>query len=83
MKSKEQKRAEAQARQNAHSWQRVDVPLDMPFLAGGYTQTDWDVLCRANRDWEDYDHLWESCETLEEQYDFFVEELLFTKPYWA
>ena len=64
-KSKEQKREEARQRQNAYSWQRVDVPLDMPFL------------------WEDYDHKWESCESIEEQYDFLTEECLLTKPYWA
>lgn len=82
-KSKEQKREEARQRQNAYSWQRVDVPVDMPYLCGGYTQTDWDLLTRQHIDWEDYDHRWESCESLEEQYDFLKEEFLYTKPYWA
>ena len=85
-KSKEQKREEARQRQNAYSWQRVDVPLDMPFLCGGYTQTDWDLLTRANwtlDDMENWEYMWESCESLEEQYDFLTEDTLATKPYWA
>jgi len=85
-KSKEQKREEARMRQNAHSWQRVDIPLDMPFLAGGYTKTDWDCLVRGNMsddEIEALDYMWESCETLEEQHDYFKDQLLSTKPYWA
>lgn len=76
-KSKEQRRAEAQARQNAHSWQRVDIPLDMPFLAGGYTQTDWDILNGAMVDLEFY---YDYCKTPSEQYNY-IERT--TKPYWA
>lgn len=83
MKSKEQKREEARQRQNAHGLQRVKVPVDMPYLCGGYTQTDWDLLVEAGRDWELYDHLWEACRNLEEQYDFLTGDCQSTKPWWA
>lgn len=82
-KSKEQKREEARQRQKAHGWQRVNIPLDIPFLCGGYTQTDWDLLIRAHTDWEDYDHRWEVCDSIEEQYDFLAAWRLHTKPFWA
>ena len=82
-KSKEQKREEARQRQNAYNWQRVDVPVDMPYLCGGYTQTDWDLLVKKYTDWESYDCAWAACRTLEEQYDLLTEETLSTKPWWA
>jgi hypothetical protein len=82
MKSKEQKREEARQRQNAHGLQRVEVPVDMPYLCGGYTQTDWDLLVK-NTDWEYFEYAWDGCRTLEEQYDFLTEETLATKPWWA
>ena len=85
-KSKKQKREEALQRQNAYRSQRVEIPSDMPFLCGGYTKADWDLLTRANwtlDDIENWEYMWESCESLEEQYDFLVEECLNTKPCWA
>ena len=83
MKRKEQKREDARQRQNAYSWQRVDVPVDMPYLCGGYTQTDWDLLTKKYIDWEDYDYFWEYCDSLEEQYDFLTRFAQYTKPWWA
>ena len=85
-KSKKQKREEALQRQNAYRSHSVEIPSDMPFLCGGYTQSDWDLLTRANwtlDDMENWEYMWESCESLEEQYDFLTEEYLGTKPYWA
>lgn len=68
---------------DAYTMRIIDEQHDMPFLAGGYTQADWDLLIKGYTDWEDYDHRWESCKSLEEQYDFLTEECLSTKPYWA
>lgn len=49
----------------------------MPFLAGGYTQADWDILNGALVDWEYY---YDYCDTPEARHSYIE---WWTKPYWA
>ena len=63
---------------NLYSMRRAEEgAIDMPFLAGGYTQADWDILNGALFDMEYYD---DYCETPSERYNY-IEWV--TKPYWA
>lgn len=62
---------------NAYSLRRASEPLDMPFIAGGYTQADWDILNGALFDREYYD---DYCETPQGRSNY-IEWI--TKPYWA
>ncbi len=62
---------------NSYSHWRVNQSIDMPFLAGGYTQTDWDILNGAMFNREYYD---DYCDTPSDRADY-IER--WTKPYWA
>ena len=61
---------------NAYTMRIVDEPHNMPFIAGGYTQADWNILNGAFIDREFYDDI----ETPEGRY-YYIEWT--TKPYWA
>ena len=61
---------------NAYSMSIVDEPHDMPFLAGGYTQADWDILNGAMIDREMFDVI----ETPNGRSEYIS---WWTKPYWA
>ena len=62
---------------NAYTMNIIDEPIDMPFLAGGYTQADWDILNGALVDWEYY---YDYCDTPEARHSYIE---WWTKPYWA
>lgn len=55
----------------------LDEPQDMPFLAGGYTQADWDIVNGALFDIEFFQ---DYCDTPSSEANY-IEEV--TKPYWA
>lgn len=62
---------------NAYSAWRANKPISMPFIAGGYTQADWDILNGAMFDREYYD---DYCDTPLSRSEYIE---LVTKPYWA
>lgn len=62
---------------NRYTMSIIDEPITMPFLAGGYTQADWNILNGALFDIEYYD---DYCETPSER-SAYIEWA--TKPYWA
>lgn len=62
---------------NAYTMRIVDEPHDMPFIAGGYTQADWDILNGVLIDVEYYD---DYCDTPTSRAQY-IEQ--WTKPYWA
>lgn len=62
---------------DAYSVWRSKTPRDMPFLAGGYTQADWDILNGAMFDREYFDDF---CDTPSSRSEYIE---LVTKPYWA
>ena len=62
---------------NAYTMRIVDEPHDMPFLCGGYTQADWNILNGALFDMEYYD---DYCDTPSSRHEY-IER--WTKPYWA
>lgn len=59
------------------SQQGDDMAYDMPYLAGGYTQADWDILNGELVDWEYY---YDECDTPSSKYEYLT---WWTKPYWA
>ena len=61
----------------AYSKRIANEQTDMPFIAGGYTQADWDILNGAFFDREWYD---DYCETPQSR-SYYIEWR--TKPYWA
>ena len=62
---------------NAYTMRIVDEPHNMPFIAGGYTQADWDILNGAMLDIEFMDdYLGTPAERAK-----YIE--YWTKPYWA
>ncbi len=62
---------------NAYTMSIIDEPHDMPFIAGGYTQADWNILNGALIDQEYFD---DYCETPESRHAYIE---WWTKPYWA
>lgn len=57
--------------------QQENMPFNMPFLAGGYTQADWDIL---NGELVDIEYLCDYCDTPDARHAY-IER--WTKPYWA
>ena len=62
---------------NAYTMRIIDEPNEMPFIAGGYTQADWDILNGAMFDIEYYN---DYCDTPDSRSSY-IEYV--TKPYWA
>ena len=66
-----------QSDQNRYAWSIVDEPITMPFLAGGYTQDDWNILNGACIDQEYMD---DYIDDPISRHDY---EMVRTKPYWC
>lgn len=62
---------------NSYTMSIVDEIIDMPYLCGGYTQADWNIINGAMFDREFYD---DYLDTPQERANY-IEWV--TKPYWA
>lgn len=62
---------------NHYTMSIVDDEITMPFLAGGYTQADWNILNGALFDREFFDDYLDTPQERASYIEFV------TKPYWA
>ena len=62
---------------NAYSHWLSQKPIDMPFLAGGYTQADWNLI---NGNLVDREYMDDYLPYPNQKYEYINK---WTKPYWA